>query len=254
MELAILASGSKGNATLISTADGGLLIDNGLSCRELYRRLEMVELNPASIQALFVTHEHSDHIKGVGILARKMRIPVYIKRSTLAATRNIFRGDEDIRILEEHNEVCGLVVSPLQVAHDVVDPCAFLVSDGRRKLAVITDLGFPTKAVQHELGDLDALVIESNHCPAMLRNGPYPWFLKQRISGRHGHLSNIQTGEMLREHLGEKARLVYLAHLSEQNNEPELALATAQSYLEHRPQLTLKVAGQYEPSATESIL
>jgi phosphoribosyl 1,2-cyclic phosphodiesterase len=254
MNLTLLASGSKGNATLISTPAGGILIDMGLSYRELCKRLDQVEISPASIQAVFVTHEHSDHIKGVGILARKLQIPVYISRDTLAASRNIFRGDEDIRLLEEYNRVDGLMVTSLPISHDVVDPTAFLVTDGKTRIAVITDLGFPTTAVKHELGNLDALVIESNHCPEMLQSGPYPWFLKQRISGRHGHLSNIQTGELLQEHLGEKTRLVYLAHLSEENNDPERALTSAREYLADRPELKLKVASQYESSVTETIL
>ena len=254
MELTLLASGSKGNSTLITTPSGGILVDMGLSYRELCRRLDQNDLTPASIQAVFVTHEHSDHIKGVGILARKLHIPVFISRDTLAATRNIFRGDEDVRLLEEQNRVNGLVVTALPISHDVADPTAFLVTDGKARVAVITDLGFPTTAVKHELENLDALVIESNHCPEMLQNGSYPWFLKQRISGRRGHLSNVQTGELLREYLGGKTRLVYLAHLSEENNNPERALASAREYLEDRPELKLKVASQYESSIIETIL
>ena len=225
MKLTLLASGSKGNATLITTPTGGVLVDMGLSYRELCKRLDQAGLSPDIIQAVFVTHEHSDHIKGVGILARKLHVPVFISRDTLAASRNIFRGDEEIRLLEEQNRVDGLTVTSLPISHDVADPTAFLLSDGKARVAVITDLGFPTTAVKHELGNVDALVIESNHCPEMLQNGPYPWFLKQRISGRHGHLSNIQTGELLQEHLGKKTRLVYLAHLSEENNNPEPEIA-----------------------------
>ncbi len=253
MKLTLLASGSKGNATLITTPTGGVLVDMGLSYRELCKRLDQAGLSPDIIQAVFVTHEHSDHIKGVGILARKLHVPVFISRDTLAASRNIFRGDEEIRLLEEQNRVDGLTVTSLPISHDVADPTAFLLSDGKARVAVITDLGFPTTAVKHELGNVDALVIESNHCPEMLQNGPYPWFLKQRISGRHGHLSNIQTGELLQEHLGKKTRLVYLAHLSEENNNPELALNSAREYLADRPDLMLKVASQYESSETETI-
>jgi len=254
MEFTLLASGSKGNATLISGAEGAILIDMGLSFRELRRRLELLGIDPPEIQAIFVTHEHSDHIKGVGIAARKLGIPVYISRDTFAASGALFRGSEKIRFLTADNHICGLTVSPLSTSHDVADPCAFIVREGDCKLGVITDLGFPTAAVKRGINDLNALIIESNHCPRLLREGPYPWFLKQRISGQRGHLSNDQTGELLRDHLSPKTRLVYLAHLSEDNNEPELALSNAGRYLAGRRDVTLKAAAQHEPTVIEQVL
>ncbi len=227
LSICMLASGSKGNAIHISDGRTSILLDAGLSGIEIERRLKSTAQGMEKIDAILVSHEHSDHIKGVGILARRYKIPVYISAETLKASEHIMGN-----IPETIHFRCGnafnintLTVRPFSLSHDAADPTGFTFSNGHVKIGIATDLGIATSMVKSHLKGCNALIIEANHDPSMLIKGPYPWPLKQRVKGRTGHLSNNESGMLLKELLHENLTHVILAHLSETNNTPEKALA-----------------------------
>jgi phosphoribosyl 1,2-cyclic phosphodiesterase len=219
----LLASGSKGNSLLVCSPKTRVLVDAGLSGREIARRLQSSPAADGRLDALVVSHEHTDHVRGMGVLSRRHDVPVYLNQGTLealprqvgefAGVVNFFTGTP-FRIQD-------LVFQPFSVSHDARDPVGFVISHENSKLGVCTDLGVATKLVRERLRGCRALVLESNHDPEMLINGPYPWPLKQRIQSRHGHLCNSDTLDLLAELHHEGLRHVVLAHLSETNNRPE---------------------------------
>lgn len=226
MQICVLGSGSRGNCTLVAAGSTILLIDNGFSGTEIKRRLLAIGREPAEITAILVTHEHNDHIAGVGILSRQAGLPVYANPATHAA------AGERLGRLSARREfgtgepfaVGDLQIHPFAVSHDTADPVGFVLSDGRYRVGYCTDTGKITNLIEHHLRGCHALVLESNHDPRMLREGPYPLRLQQRVSSQHGHLANEDTGRFLRKALGGNLRHVILAHLSETNNLPRLAL------------------------------
>jgi len=244
----LLGSGSSGNATLISDGAVNVLLDVGLSGKETVRRLGECGVEPREISAIVVSHEHGDHCRGVTPFARDLEIPVFISEAALAAS--------EIRIDEARCsvirpgvpfDVFGIQFTPFSVPHDAADPLAFCIENEGVKVAIVLDLGYLTNLAIERLKGCDAIVIESNHDVSMLKVGPYPWSLKQRVMSRRGHLSNNSVAEFLANHFDGKARDVVLAHLSKQNNLPELAMLCAQRALESRcglfvPQTRLEVA------------
>ena len=244
-----LASGSKGNATIIATPDTSILVDAGLSGKEIEKRMVDKGLSPKKLSAIIVSHEHSDHVKGVGILARRFNIPVYISPITEKAAGNQLGKIKDIRHFE-----CGLsfavesmIIHPFSTSHDAADPAGFTISNGITKVGIATDLGIATNLVRERLKNCDILILEANHDPEMLINGPYPWPLKQRIKGRMGHLSNEASKELLSELANEKLKHVILAHLSEENNKPDIAIRVIGEARVH-PGTKISIACQYEGS------
>ena len=219
-----LASGSKGNATYISDGNTSILIDAGLSGIEIQRRLTSRGLAPEQLNAIVVTHEHSDHIRGVGIISRRYKLPVYINQKTKKASPGL--GNlHAIRPFE-----CGtpfnienLAVHPFSISHDAEDPSGFTIGQNGTTIAIATDLGIATSMVKEHLKRCALLILEANHDPQMLETGPYPWPLKQRIQSRIGHLSNSDSRKLLRELQHENLQHVILAHLSEINNTPQKA-------------------------------
>jgi phosphoribosyl 1,2-cyclic phosphodiesterase len=225
-----LGSGSRGNAYVVQASDGQhsiqVLIDDGFSPRELERRLARAEVDIGGLGAILVTHEHSDHAGGVAAFARRRRLSVYATEGTAGAAG----FDQCVRQLHRLRAGCELQIGPLQVLpievpHDASEPVQFIVSDGQRRLAILTDLGHPASTVTARLTDLDALVLEFNHDLDMLRAGPYSSVLKARIESDQGHLSNAQSLQLLRAIDRRRLRRVVAAHLSLTNNRPELALA-----------------------------
>lgn len=224
MRFASLGSGSKGNATLVEAGTTRLLIDCGFSCVETEKRLARLSLQPTDLTAILVTHEHSDHISGVAGLSRRYRLPVWMTAGTEAAQR----GGElaEYRCINSHRafRIGDLQVHPFPVPHDAREPCQFVFSDGRRRLGLLTDVGGMTSHMLQALDQLDALILECNHDPAMLAAGPYPPRLKQRVGGPFGHLSNQQAADIIRKISRSRLQHLVAAHISEKNNRPELAL------------------------------
>jgi phosphoribosyl 1,2-cyclic phosphodiesterase len=228
LRIGILGSGSGGNAVIVESGPHRLLVDAGFSCREIVKRMKRLEFDPSSLGALVLTHEHGDHCRGAQRFAKRFKLPVYGTVGTLDGAG--LRGEVVAAAVEirsgEPREVAGFVVEPFLLPHDAAEPIGLLVQDplGRR-VGLVADLGCRTSLAWGRLQDLDVLILETNHDLDMLRNGPYPWSLKQRVAGRHGHLSNREAAEGLPELLGDRLRWVVLYHLSRTNNLPALAAA-----------------------------
>jgi phosphoribosyl 1,2-cyclic phosphodiesterase len=233
LRVCVLGSGSKGNCTYVESSEARILIDAGLSAREIERRLQQIDRSPATLDGVLISHEHSDHIHGVGVLARRYKLPVYANRATWQRAQPIV-GRVDVL-----HEFCtgssfmlkDLIINPFSLPHDADDPVAFRLAWRRRTLAVVMDLGYPSQLVRERLRGCHLLLLESNHDESMLKAGPYPWPLKQRIGGKAGHLSNLQSSQLLRDVLHDELEHVILGHLSEINNHPDLARLTAQDSL-----------------------
>jgi phosphoribosyl 1,2-cyclic phosphodiesterase len=315
----VLASGSKGNCTVVTGGNTRILVDAGLSCRELFRRMRLVDEDPATLDAIIITHEHSDHVAGVAVTARKLGIPVYFTEGThrawvrwlsprkqmtytqwleqcrkQAAAR---MAEADAATSEECDpeeaetpadlapaetaepaptetapekdptwlpsiqffqagmplQIGDISVSPFTIPHDAADPVGFVFQAEGVRMAVATDLGYIPPNVKAQLKAVDLLLLESNHDLEMLRDGPYPWSVKQRVLSRVGHLSNEATATYLETEYDGQAAYIVLGHLSESNNLPELARIAAERALNGRASLLanrLLLAAQHEPMST----
>ena len=248
----VLASGSAGNTALLATGSTRILLDAGLSMKELSRRLALVGEEIERLDAIVITHEHSDHVSGLPVLARskKVRAPIYLTRLTAPA---IDWGESEPR-LEKFQAGASFVVGDIEVnsfsiPHDAVDPVGFCFEAGGVRIGVATDLGYLPESVKYHLRRTDLLLLEANHDLDMLKVGPYPWSVKQRVMSRVGHLSNLVMSEYLTENLDASTSNLVLGHLSEQNNHPEIARLFASQALEGRGLRTrLSIAGQHSPS------
>lgn len=256
MEFCALASGSKGNSVYVGSEGQGVLVDAGLAGREVEKRLRAAELDPARVSAVVVTHEHRDHLSGVGVWARRFGVPVYAARATWEAAKASFpartlRGVE-VRFFEpgETFTAAGLEFTPISTSHDAADSVGFRIADGGAVLGFATDLGFVSHVVREGLRDTAMLYVESNHDEELLIGGPYPWPLKQRIRSRHGHLSNADCAALVSDLLHGGLRTLVLGHLSETNNTPRLAYDCVREALATRgaaEDVTLLVARQDRP-------
>ena len=329
--MTVLASGSKGNATIVAAGKTSLLVDAGMSCRELLRRMAVAGEDPAALSAILITHEHADHVAGLAVLARRLGIPVYFTeqthrawvrmqkpRTTMtyakwleikereaeaakvpvhapahtmmagAAVADLYaytmaphverESSEGEDLLEADDDDCApkvkgnpaalpaveyfragqsfsigeIDVNPFTIPHDAADPCGFVFYARRESLrmAVATDLGYVPPNVKMALKNVDVLLMESNHDLEMLKDGPYPWSVKQRVMSRVGHLSNTATAEFLTNDYDGGAHTIVLGHLSEQNNLPELAMLAAEQAVGNRMSLLgnrIRLARQAEP-------
>ncbi|HEY3346777.1 MAG TPA: MBL fold metallo-hydrolase [Nitrospirota bacterium] len=220
-----LASGSKGNSVFIEADGTKILVDAGLTLRETKLRLEAIGEKVEDIKAIIVTHEHGDHVKGIGPIGRACKTPVYMTHATRKAAMGLIGKGIHIHEFEPGSafDIGGIHIEPFQIPHDAVDPVGFNFYSCGIKAGFATDLGYATTLVIERLKGANLLVIESNHDPEMLKNGPYPWPLKQRVAGREGHLSNEDTCRLLDTLLHSGLSHILLAHLSETNNLPEIA-------------------------------
>lgn len=310
----VLASGSKGNSTVVTGGQTRILVDAGLSCRELFKRMRLAGEEPETLDAIIITHEHSDHVSGLAVTARKLGIPVYFTEGThrawmrwiaprkqmtyaqwleqcrqQAAARQaevdaaLDEGETDetdapvgcepaemeakaepaapqkdptwlpsVEYFQagEPFKIGDIAVSPFTIPHDATDPVGFVFQAEGVRMAVATDLGYIPPNVKAQLKGVDLLLLESNHDLEMLRDGPYPWSVKQRVLSRVGHLSNDATATYLEQEYDGQATYVILGHLSESNNLPELARLTAERALNGRASLLanrLLLAAQHEP-------
>ncbi len=225
--LIVLGSSSSGNSTLVEVGDSSVLIDAGFSCKELTRRLSAAGADASDLSAIIITHEHTDHVRGVRVMARRHDIPVYGTAGTLGAAARYLDGVRtDPRRTGEPFEHGDAQITLIPVPHDAAEPAAVRLDIADRRFLVATDLGHFPWSLLESGQDMDALVLESNHDEAMLENGPYPVFLKRRIRGPEGHLSNMESAKALRALLGPRTRGVLLGHLSQKNNREDVALET----------------------------
>jgi phosphoribosyl 1,2-cyclic phosphodiesterase len=310
MRMTVLASGSKGNSTVIASSRTRVLVDAGLSCRELLKRMAVAGEDPAELDAILITHEHQDHVAGLSVLARRLNIPVFFtepthrawvrmltprttmtyakwleqvqreKEARAAAVAGLppegavlnCSGEEsllELAVDPDEEELCGsgsemeaakkpdptrlpaveyfhsgtrfsigdIDITPFTIPHDAADPCGFVFEAEGVRMALATDLGYMPPNVKAALKRVDVMLLESNHDLEMLRDGPYPWSVKQRVLSRVGHLSNHATAEFLGKDYDGGATWIVLGHLSESNNAPELARLAAEQALGNRPSL-----------------
>ncbi len=246
-----LQSGSNGNCIFVEADGVRLLFDAGISGRQAQMRLAAHGRDIASVDAVLISHDHADHTRSMGIYQRKFGLPVHVTRRTLQAARAKYSLGRlhDLRHFQAGRvlQFGGIRVETIPTPHDGADGVAFVVDDGRRRLGILTDLGHVFRDLETVIRSLDAVFLESNYDPRMLAEGPYPPFLKRRIRGPGGHLSNLEAAELLRASAAERMQWACLAHLSEQNNRPELALKTHRDVLAGR--FPMHVASRYE--ATE---
>jgi phosphoribosyl 1,2-cyclic phosphodiesterase len=253
MRVVVLGSGSQGNSLIVELGNRRLIVDAGFSCRELERRVRSVGIDPDAFDALLLTHEHGDHVRGAARFARRHCLPIYATEGTLeeVALSDEVRSSAVTLRSGEPKAIGEFQVEPFLVPHDAREPVGLVIEDGAgHRLGLVADLGSPSRLAWGRLRDLDVLVMETNHDLEMLRHGPYPWPVKQRVAGRHGHLSNREAAENLPELVSDRLRHVVLYHLSRTNNLPALALAAVGEALhECDSPAETTVTFQDEPSA-----
>ena len=236
-----LASGSSGNSYLVGAGRTLLLIDAGISCKKITEKLQTLGLDPRQLSAVLITHEHVDHIKGAELLSRKFQVPLYTNEKTGKEMLQLMKRPQEIQLqcfqTGKAFTLGGVEVTPFPVSHDAVEPVGFSLRAYGRQISTATDTGCITQAMLDEITDADLLLLEANHDENILKMGKYPWFLKQRILSRQGHLSNEAAGEAI-VHIASrlsKPRQILLGHLSKENNFPEMAFETVKNVMEeHR--------------------
>ena len=232
MELCSIASGSSGNCICVGSDNCHVLIDAGISGKRIEQGLNSIDLKTADMQGILITHEHIDHIAGVGVLARKYGLPLYATEGTIDAvlnTKSVGKIDEALfRCVKPGVDfvIGDLTIEPISISHDAADPVAYKVKQPGKSAAVMTDLGTYDDNIVEKLKNLDVLLLEANHDVRMLQAGSYPYQLKRRILGDRGHLSNELSGQLLGELLHDNFKAIFLGHLSKENNYPELAYET----------------------------
>ena len=227
MRFCCLGSGSEGNGLVVESGSTRILIDCGFAVSETVLRLARNGIEPESLAAVVVTHEHADHLGGVPRFAARFGVPVWLTHGTLAAANGRLNAVSSVHAFDSHDPfvIGDIAVAPIAVPHDAREPVQFVFGDGARRLGLLTDLGMSTPHVVECLSGCDALVLECNHDPELLAGSDYPAALKARIAGRHGHLANAAAADLLREIDRSRLQHVFAAHLSRQNNRPEFARA-----------------------------
>lgn len=246
LEICAIASGSNGNCYYIGNESDAILIDAGISTKQILLRMKERELDPARIKALFITHEHSDHMRGARVLGKKLRVPVYVTAKTYNnAYKNMrpdyprfFKHDETIA-------VNGFTVHPVLKKHDASEPCSFRVEHGERNIGVFTDIGEACDNVKTHIEKCHGLFLEANYDEGMLWEGSYPYFLKKRVASELGHLSNDQAFELLEQHTNGALQCVFLSHISKDNNTPAKAMERMEPLAKR---FRIKIASRYEAS------
>ncbi len=255
LRTSVLLSGSKGNATLVFTDNTYLLIDAGLSAKRIFAALDTIRIEPNKLDAILITHEHSDHVKGAGVVSRKLNIPIYLTESTYKYCSNKLGN---LKIAPIHFNVGDdlfigdININAFSSSHDAIDSCNFVFQKKDcvdKKLVFATDLGIATKLLLKKLENATTIILESNHDEKILLEGPYPWELKQRVKSNNGHLSNKQAVAVISQVVHSNLNNLILAHLSETNNTPELAEKEMREYIQAiNHTLNLYIAEQNNPT------
>jgi phosphoribosyl 1,2-cyclic phosphodiesterase len=251
VRICALASGSTGNSTFVATERTRLLVDAGLSFKETCRRLALIGEDPERLNAILITHEHSDHVGGLPRLAKKLKIPVYMTWLTAPSIQWLPDYEPSIELFQSGATLTigDIEVDSFGIPHDAVDPIGFCFRAEGIKFGIATDLGYVTDSIRFHLRRADLLLLESNHDLDMLKVGPYPWSVKQRVMSRVGHLSNLHMSDYLMEDLASCTANLVLGHLSEQNSHPAIVQMVAAEALERRGLETrLSIAAQKTPS------
>ncbi len=227
MQFSVLASGSSGNAFYIETKEHSFLVDAGLSCKKIGELMEQIDRDPARLDGIFITHEHSDHIKGLGVMARKYKLPIYANERTWKAMDGLVGEvavDQKFTFDMETVKSFGcLDIESFGVSHDAAEPMFYIFRSGEKKLVLITDTGYVSDRMKGLISDADVYIFESNHDTEMLRMGRYPWNVKRRILSDVGHVSNEDAALAMCDVVGDRTKRIYLAHLSKDNNMKDLA-------------------------------
>lgn len=241
MELSVLSSGSSGNCFYVEENKSAVLIDCGISCKQVLERMQLINKKPENIKAIFVTHEHSDHIQGIDVLARTLNLPIFateklVNDCFLCSNKDLIKEISKNEIIK----IGGLEIEAFSKSHRALDPVSYSIIN-KKRLSIITDAGFICKNIEENIAESDFLCLESNHDLNMLENGPYPIFLKKWIKSDIGHLSNMQASLGILEYASHNLKGVVLSHLSEKNNTPKIALKTFSSLIKERSDLKPKV-------------
>lgn len=244
--IASLNSGSNANCYYVGNGTEAILVDAGLSCRETEKRMKRLNLSMEIVKALFISHEHADHITGLTGISKKYQLPVYITANTLKSC-GVPVEKSLIQSFKHAKKVMlgGLSITPFRKSHDAADPYSFMISGGNINIGVITDIGYPCKRVIKYFGQCHAAFLESNYCEDMLANGTYPAYLKKRISSDEGHLSNTQALDLFINYRSAEMQLLILSHLSKNNNKPELV---KKLFAPHAGDTKIVIASRYEES------
>lgn len=233
LDICSLFSSSKGNCTYVFSDTTKILIDVGISSKRLTERLIKDNIKPEEIQAILITHEHSDHTKGIRVFSKKFNVPVFASEKTWGTLVSLEIPDslKHTFIVGTSFKIGDICINPFSIPHDAIDPCGFSMTSGKNKVTVATDMGHLTGELLYNFEKSDSILLEANHDVAMLRSGNYPYFLKERVIGNFGHLSNALSAEAVEYLIKKGTKKFILAHLSEENNIPELALETVRSRL-----------------------
>ena len=251
LEICAIASGSNGNCYYVGNRHEAVLVDAGISLKQILLRMNERNLNPAKIKALFISHEHSDHISGARVLGKRLRVPVYLTARTWYGAYKSQRPDiPSFFVPGDSVNVGGFVVHTFLKNHDESEPCSFRIQHGDKNVGVFTDIGEPCDNVKQHLTQCDAPFLESNYDEKMLWEGSYPWFLKKRVASEVGHLSNLQTLQLLQNYSGENLKCVFLSHLSKENNTPDIAL---QAMSELHSKFDFRLTSRYEAAEVYTV-
>lgn len=257
-----LYSGSSGNCLLVETSNTKILIDAGESSKKISSALSSLDIDPNEINAILVTHEHSDHVRGLGTFSKKYNVPVFANSKTWDAmpeqSSKICEKNMKKFTIEENFEIGDLKIHPFKIPHDAVNPCGFNIIHNNRKISIATDIGHMTSTIAHKLEDSSFLLLEANYDPEILKCSPYPYLLKQRIAGPNGHLANIDAGKTISFLMKSGLNKVMLGHLSKENNFPELAYKTVVNELIENKidcsNLKVEVASRMCPSSLVEVV
>ncbi len=254
VQITILGSGSSGNCTYVETAETRLLVDAGFSGRQVRQRLAEIGRAPEGLSGILITHEHSDHINGLTALSAKLNIPIYCNRDTKDALEYALKNKFDCRLFKSGAsfDIGDITVDTFPIPHDAVDPVGYLLRTPGGKVGFLTDLGHATKLALERVRPANFLILEANHDLKMLQESSRPWSLKQRIAGRHGHLSNTDAAEAAQTIMSAELQHLYLGHLSRECNRPDLALEVVTERMQKigATHVQVRLTAQHTPCPT----